>query len=172
MLPPKTVAFISAPSYPFTTHPASQPLFLQSLAQFTARYTTSSTSSFFFLYPPNFHLTPTAPLLDFIAHHPGRDLDTSVTTRLNPVSAFIFPPSLPRSLVRITPHRPTQSSTYLQLHVRKSQFKHTHPNPTQPNHYTCTFSFGNPQGVDNCDNSIENIECPDDWTKKTRFRRE
>lgn len=170
MLPPKRVAFISAPSYPFTTHPACQPLFLQSLAQFTARHTTSSTSSFF-------------PLPAQLPSHPNR-----ASPRLHcasPRSGFghlrhytpqphqrFHLPAIPTPFSGPNHLSSTHSELYLQLHVRKSQFKHTHPNPIQPNHYTCTFSFGNPQGVDNCDNSIENIECPDDWTKKTRFRRE
>jgi hypothetical protein len=51
----------------------------------------------------------------------------------------VSPPSLPHSLARRSQLYPT--------------LKHNHP--TRPNHYTSTFSFENPQGVDNCDNPIE-----------------
>jgi hypothetical protein len=73
-----------------------------------------------------------------------------------PVSA----PSLPRSLARrsLSPeHKP-------------DPVKHHHP--TRPSHYTSTFSFENPQGVDNPDKPIENIESPADWTDVPRSARD
>ena len=71
----------------------------------------------------------------------------------------VFPLFLPRSGPKLPLHRPTPS--YYTFNYPSDPVKHT-PHPTQ--HYTYTFSFENPQGVDNYDNSIENIECPDDWT--------
>lgn len=109
------------------------------------------------LYPLNLSLARYA-LTPIPAQHLGRDLDSSVTTRLKPQRFHLPTPFWPET--------PT-SSTHLKLYTfnyPSAQTKHSHSHPIRPNHYTCTFSFENPQGVDNYDNSIESIGYPDDRT--------
>jgi hypothetical protein len=69
-------------------------------------------------------------------------------------STSVSPPSCPVLRARLSPPRPTQSAI-----STSEPDKPTHS--ARPSHYTSTFSFENPQGVDNCDTSIENIEFPD-----------
>jgi hypothetical protein len=136
-----TAAFISAPSC-LSIHPPYLTI--------SATHRPTHHLVLPFLSPPNLHLSPAALSLD---KSPSLVLCTlrsntsigiwtfSVTTSTLLAAAFLVsPPSLPRSLARSS----LTSSTHPEhKHLQPDPIQHHHS--TRPNHYTCTFSFENPQ---------------------------
>ncbi len=109
------------------------------------------------LPPPNSPYTLSIGIWTFsVTTCPPTYSHQPATFRLFAVTTPFFGPafSLPRSAPNIS----------LQLHpIRSSSTIITLPGPaTTPS----TFSFENPRGVDNCDKTIEKIECPDYWAKR------